>query len=74
MRLREYLAGRPPNEIVRLAAKANVSPELVRLCAQGVPIKTYLRAKAVSAATGGACSIADLCEPQPKRRSKTPCP
>ena len=71
MRLSEWLAKQTDrNPALALAASAEVSRETVRKAAHGGRVKVYALAARISAATGGAVTIAELCEPPRKPRRK----
>jgi len=67
MRLVEWVKSQPRGEISRIMRRAEVgSSTIVRHLRTGRPIVHYDTAQKISEATGGAVSIAELCEPQPK--------
>ncbi len=72
MRLKDYVESLPNRygALSRLARKAEISFPVVSGVYNGTrTIKRYETAKRLSDATGGAVSIADLCEaPPPKRK------
>ena len=62
MTLKNYLAQSKNETTETFAKKAKVSVVLVRNVANGLRVARYPIAKAISLATGGKVSIADLCE------------
>lgn len=63
MRLREYLADKPHGELTRLAKASDVHyTTLWKIVHRGYRLQDYSKAKAVSLATSGAVTVADLCE------------
>ena len=71
MRLKEYLDSKPRGELARLQERSGVTYGTIWNLANkpGEVLKTYDTAKRLSDATGGAVTIAELCElPPPKRK------
>lgn len=65
MRLSEYVGDRKGEKrglIAELSKKSGLAYNTVHAAAGGELLKTYAAAKALSEATGGAVSIAELCE------------
>jgi hypothetical protein len=62
MLLKEYIEIHGRGTMKTLARDANVSYVTVRNSVAGMLIKRYEVARAISIATGGAVSIAELCE------------
>ena len=70
MRLREYIDTKGRGEISRIVRVAGVAGTTVHDALNGNPVARYETAKRISDATGGAVSIAELCEPEPEKKSK----
>lgn len=77
MRLSEYVTG-PDGKLIRglIAKLVRVSglsyPTVQRVARDRLSLKDYGRARALSEATNGAVSIAELCEPAPSADSSGP--
>lgn len=69
MRLADWLAADPARTIQKLSRDAVVAYPTAHKAAHGEPVQ-YATAKKLSAATAGAVSIDELCEPSPARRVK----
>jgi hypothetical protein len=63
MLLQEWIERQGRGAITRLARLSGLNYTTVYYPAYGAPVKTYDAAKRISAATGGAVSIQELCEP-----------
>lgn len=70
MRLDEYVAKHGRGTMRVLAEASGVSYLTIRNATQGMRIKLYDIALAISKATGGAVSVAELCEPPKKGRRR----
>lgn len=71
MTLDQWLSSRPRGALKQLEFAASVGNVTLHKARRGVPLSRYAVAKRISEATGGAVSIAELCEPdsfKPKRR------
>lgn len=76
MRLREWVERRGRGELTRLQLQTRVAYATLHKLASDANVATYATAKKISAATGGAVSIAELCElpaSKKKRRNKPTC-
>ncbi len=63
MRLREWLATQPKGTQARLVRETGLGETTVHLASCGRRVGRYETARKISEATGGAVSIAELCEP-----------
>lgn len=72
MRLREYVDGKGRGEIARLARECSMSYATVFRVYHGHPLKLYATARKLSDCTGGAVSVAELCEPNTEPVAITP--
>lgn len=70
MRLSEWVTTRGKGELARLTRVTGLSYPTVHGLANGRHRARYATAKLISAATGGAVSIVELCELPPKRRAR----
>jgi hypothetical protein len=67
MDLDSYIRGRPYGEHARIAREADVFYTTLTAIRQRRAVPKYETARRISDATGGAVSIAELCEPPPPK-------
>lgn len=73
MRLKQWVAQQGRGELTRLQHETKIAYSTLSLLASDHHVARYPTAVAISKATGGAVSIAELCElPQPPALSKAP--
>lgn len=71
MQFAKWLANQPRGTLARLVRETGVSSVTLHKVARGERLSRYGKAAALSKATDGAVSIADLCgETPPKKRSQ----
>jgi len=59
----EYMKAHPKTDLKALAVTSGVSLQTLKACARGMKLSRYEKAEGLSKATGGACTIAELCDP-----------